>query len=60
MNYGTKTIFYRVGRVWAFRILSAWDYSILAEGQAPRKRQAEEKAKTEHSKLRHEQNHSRN
>jgi superfamily II DNA or RNA helicase len=60
MNYGTKTIFYRVRGVWVFRILSAWDYSILAEGQAPRKREAEAKAKAEHSKLRHEQNHSRN
>lgn len=60
MNTFTKTIYFRRGREWAFRILSKWDDSILAQGQARKKREAEEKAKQEHGKLRnHEQNDHR-
>jgi hypothetical protein len=61
MNSGTKTIYYRLGNAWAWRILEKLSGGLIAQGQAPRKRLAELAAKAKHKELRerHEQNCNR-
>jgi len=52
MNTQTKTLFYRVGRIWHFRIISQWDDSEMGKGFALKKRDAEKKASERHQELR--------
>lgn len=51
MRY-TRTILYRIGLRWHWKIVSAWDGSLIAQGSHPRQAACRELASAKHQELR--------
>lgn len=52
-----KTILYRVGLRWHWRIISAWDHTEIASGSASKRTEAEQTAINNRKKLYETNNH---